>query len=137
CDVIERQVQQMTRLVDDLLDVSRISRGKVNLQLEPVDLAEVAARAYETTRSFVEARKHELHIELPAKPLLVQGDIIRLAQVVSNLLDNSAKYTEVGGHIWLSVESDDRDAMIRVRDTGVGIAPEMLPRLFEMFTQLR
>lgn len=137
CDVIERQVQQMTRLVDDLMDVSRISRGKVNLQLEPVDLADVVARACETTRSFIDDRKHELEVSLPTQPVMVHGDLIRLAQVVSNLLDNAAKYTEEGGRIWLTVESGEGEAIIRVRDTGMGIAPETLPKLFEMFTQVR
>ncbi|MBI3411963.1 MAG: PAS domain S-box protein [Planctomycetes bacterium] len=134
-DVIERQVQQLTRLVDDLMDVSRISRGKINLQLEAVDLAAVVERACETSRSFIDDRKHELEVALPSEPVRVEGDTARLAQVISNLLNNAAKYTEVGGRIRLIVEPSDGEALIRVHDTGMGIAPEMLPKLFDMFTQ--
>jgi PAS domain S-box-containing protein len=136
-DVIGRQVQQLTRLVDDLLDVSRISRGKINLQVEPVDLAAVVARAVETSRPLIDAREHHLEVTLPEREVRVEGDPARLIQVVSNLLTNAAKYTEEGGRIVLTVEASASQAVIGVRDTGVGIAPEMLPRLFEMFTQVQ
>ena len=136
-DVIDRQVQQLTRLVDDLLDLSRISRGKINVQLEPVALAAVVARAVEISRPLIDARKHHLEVSLPEQDVRVEGDPARLAQVVSNLLNNAAKYTEGGGRIWLTVEPSAGQAVLRVRDTGVGIAPEMLPKLFEMFTQVQ
>src|SRR5262249_22021378 len=105
-DIIDRQVQQMTRLVDDLLDVSRITRGKVTLQKEPGDLAAVVARAVEISRPLIDARRHELAVILPPEPVRLEADPTRLAQVVANLLNNAAKYTEERGHIWLTVERD-------------------------------
>jgi PAS domain S-box-containing protein len=134
-DVIERQVQHLTRLVDDLLDVSRISRGKINLKKECVRLAHVVADAVEIARPHVEARKHQLTVSQPPEPVWLEADPTRLAQVVANLLNNAAKYTEKGGHIWLTIEREGEEAVLRVRDTGVGIAPEMLPHIFELFTQ--
>jgi PAS domain S-box-containing protein len=134
-DVIERQVQHLTRLVDDLLDVSRISRGKINLKKACIKLAHVVADAVEIARPHVEARKHQLTVSQPPEPVWLEVDSTRLAQVVSNLLNNAAKYTDKGGHIWLTVEREGEEAVLRVRDTGVGIAPEMLPHVFEMFTQ--
>src|SRR5436190_24052494 len=101
-DIIDRQVQQMTRLVDDLLDVSRITRGKITLQKEPVDLAAVVARAVETSRPLIDARRHELTVRLPRESLRVEGDATRLAQMVGNLLNNAAKYADEGGHIRLT-----------------------------------
>jgi PAS domain S-box-containing protein len=136
-DVVERQVHQLTRLVDDLLDVSSFNQGKVNLQLGVVDLADVVARAVEMSRPLIDSHKHDLHVSLPAKALCVEGDLARLAQVLSNLLNNAAKYTEAGGHIDLTVETGGAEAVLRVRDTGVGIAADMLPHIFEMFTQVR
>jgi PAS domain S-box-containing protein len=136
-DVAERQVQQLTRLVDDLLDVSRISRGQINLQMEPVDMAAVVARAVEISRPLIDARKHSLELSLPEQAVRVKGDLIRLAQVLSNLLNNAAKYTPEGGCIALSVESTAGEAVLRVRDTGVGIASDMLSHIFEMFTQVQ
>ena len=142
-EVIDRQVQQLTRLVDDLLDVSRISRGKINVQLEPVALAAVVARAVEISRPLMDARKHHLEVLLPEQDVVVAGDPTRLTQVVSNLLNNAAKYTEEGGRIWLTVEpvseatQRPREVLLRVRDTGVGIAADMLPRIFEMFSQVQ
>ena len=133
--MIDRQVSHMVRLVDDLLDVSRITRGKITLKSDPVELASVVASAVESSRPFIDARCHDLHVELPAEPVHVKGDLTRLAQVVLNLLNNSAKYTPEGGHIWLSVAQDDRQAVIRVRDDGVGIVPELLPKVFDLFTQ--
>jgi signal transduction histidine kinase/CheY-like chemotaxis protein len=136
-EVVERQVQQLTRLVDDLLDVSRISSGKINLLMEPVNLAAVVARAVEISRPLIDARKHHLESSLPGQEVRVTGDPARLAQVVSNLLNNAAKYTEEGGRIELSVEANCDQAVLRVRDTGVGIAAAMLPHVFDLFTQVQ
>jgi CheY-like chemotaxis protein len=136
-EVVERQVQQLTRLVDDLLDVSRISRGKINLLIEPVGLAAVVARAVEISRPLIDARKHHLKSSLPGQAVWVAGDPARLAQVVSNLLNNAAKYTEEGGRIELSVEASCDQAVLRVRDTGVGIAAAILPHVFDLFTQVQ
>ncbi len=135
-DVVERQVQQLTRLVDDLLDVSRISRGKINLEMGPVDLADVVARGVEISRPLIDARKHSLEVSLPERAMRVEGDPTRLAQVLSNLLNNAAKYTEQGGRIDLTVEPSGGEAVLRVRDTGDGIPADMLPQIFEMFTQV-
>ncbi len=134
-ETMERQVEHLVRLVDDLLDVSRIMRGKIELRREPVELAAAVARAVETSQPAVDAEGHELTVSLPAEPLWVDGDLVRLAQVVGNLLHNAAKYTERGGKIWLTGAREDGRAVLRVRDTGIGIAPEMLPRIFEMFVQ--
>ena len=134
--VVEHQVEQMTRLVDDLLDVSRISQGKIRLQRELVDLADVVARAVESSRPLIDARKHRLDVSLPVQAVEVEGDLVRLVQVVSNLLTNSAKYTEEGGRIALAVEADGDQAILRVRDTGLGIAAAMLPTIFDLFTQV-
>ncbi len=136
-DVIGRQVQQMTRLVDDLLDVSRITRGKVVLQNEPLDLVSVVTGAVEISRPVIAARKHRLHTVLPPAPLPVEGDVARLAQVLANLLNNAAKFTEEGGRIDLIVERDADEAVIRVRDTGVGLPPEALSTIFDLFTQVQ
>lgn len=135
-DILTRQTRQLTRLVDDLLDISRISRGKVELRLELLDVAEILDRALETSRPLIEARRHDIRVCRPQAPLLVQGDPIRLAQVVSNLLTNAAKYTDVGGQIHLSAERDGGEVNIRVRDTGYGLDASVLPHLFEMFYQV-
>jgi signal transduction histidine kinase/DNA-binding response OmpR family regulator len=134
-DVVERQVRHLTRLVDDLLDVSRITRGKIRLQLAPLDVASVVTSAVETGRPLIEARRHEFHLSVPAEPLRVKADPARLSQVLSNLLNNAAKYTGEGGHIWLTVGQEAAKVVFRVRDTGPGIPPEMLPRIFDLFTQ--
>jgi PAS domain S-box-containing protein len=136
-DVIGRQVDQLTRLVDDLLDVSRISRGKIKLQLSPLDLSTVIAGAVETSRPLIDARLHRLTLHLPEKPVWVQGDLVRMTQVVANLLNNAAKYQDVGGYIGVTVEREENDAIIRVKDKGVGIAPELLPGVFDMFEQVQ
>jgi CheY-like chemotaxis protein len=133
--MMERQVQHMVRLVDDLLDVSRIMRGKIELHKEPVDVATIIARAVETAQPAIDALGHALEISLPKEPVLVEGDLMRLAQVVSNLLNNAAKYTEQRGRIWLSAERQGEELVLRVRDTGVGISPEFLPRIFDLFVQ--
>ena len=123
-------------MVDDLLEVSRISRGKISLQTAPLDLAEVVATAVETSRPLVEAHHHTLAVSLPERPARVEADGARLAQVISNLLNNAAKYTEEGGRIDLIVEQAQGEAVIRVRDNGIGIAPERLPSVFDMFGQI-
>jgi signal transduction histidine kinase len=134
--MIERQVQQMVRLIDDLLDLSRISRGKIELRRERVALEAVVQSAVETSRPLIEQSRHRLTLDLPAAPVFVDADLTRLSQVVANLLNNAAKYTEPGGDIRLAVAPDENGVTIRVRDNGVGIPPAMLPLIFEMFTQV-
>ena len=133
--VIERQLKHMIRLVDDLLDVSRIARGKIVLLSEQVKIADVVAAAVETVQPLLEQKRQRLEIEAP-DDLVVRGDPVRLAQVVGNLLHNAAKYTGEEGHIVLSTRSRDGRAEIVVQDTGIGIAPEAMPRIFELFTQI-
>jgi signal transduction histidine kinase len=133
--VIERQADQLTRLVDDLLDVSRITQGKIKLRMQTLDLAEVVSCAVETTRSLVEKHHHSLHVRLPDDKVLLHGDLTRLTQVVANLLTNAAKYQNDGGRIELTVQQNDGRVSIRVRDEGIGIAPEMLTQIFELFAQ--
>ncbi len=133
--IIERQVLHLTRLVDDLLDVSRITRGKIELHTEPIDLAAVVACSVEASRPLLDARRHELTVQLPGQPLWVEGDATRLTQVLGNLLNNAAKYTPEGGHICLTVEAGEKEATVRVRDDGRGIAADFLPRVFDLFTQ--
>ena len=134
--VIERQTTHLVRLVDDLLDVSRIARGKIDLRVERLDAADVAAKAIEMASPLLEEREHDLQVQLP-RGLVVDGDPARLAQVIANLLTNAAKYTEKGGTILVRGESRDGFVVLSVRDSGIGIAPEMLPRVFDMFTQER
>jgi PAS domain S-box-containing protein len=136
-NVAERQVQLLTRLANDLSDVSRISQGKISLQMEPVDIADIVARAIEISRPLIDAHKHGLHVSLPEQAVRVRGDLTRLIQILSNLLNNAAKYTGEGGRIELIVESNGGEAVLRVRDNGVGIAAHMLPHIFEMFTQVQ
>lgn len=133
--VMERQVNHMVRLVDDLLEIARITTGKIELRLEPVEIATVIRSAIETSRPLIDAERHQLATKLPAEPLTVQGDPVRLSQIVSNLLNNSAKYTEPDGQIWLTVTRSDREVCISVRDNGIGISPEQLPHVLEMFSQ--
>jgi signal transduction histidine kinase/CheY-like chemotaxis protein len=135
-DMMERQVQHLVRLVDDLLDVSRVMRGKIDLRRERVELATVVARAIETVQPLVDAQRHELSVRMSSDSLLLDADPVRLAQVVGNLLTNAAKYTEPGGRIRLTAERDGDMASLRVRDNGIGIAPHMLPRIFELFVQV-
>jgi CheY-like chemotaxis protein len=134
--MMERQLDQMVHLVDDLLDLSRISRGKIALRMERVELAKVVQQAVETSRPAFEQAGHDLAITMPPGPVFVDADPTRLAQVVSNLLTNAAKYTESGGTIRLTVGRRGHEAVISVRDSGVGIAPDMLPKVFDMFTQV-
>ncbi len=135
CTIIERQVGQLTRLVDDLLEVSRITTGKIHLQQERITLNGIVDRAIETTRPLIDQRGHELTVSLSPQPIWLYADAARLEQVVVNLLTNAAKYTADGGHISLAVQQEGDEAVLRVRDTGVGITPELLPHIFELFTQ--
>jgi CheY-like chemotaxis protein/nitrogen-specific signal transduction histidine kinase len=133
--VIEDQVKQMTRMVDDLLDVSRITRGKVVLQPEPIELEVVVDLAVEASRPLIDDCHHHLSVALPPHPVLLEVDPARMAQVLSNLLNNAARYTEEGGEIALTAVQRGREVVIRVRDNGIGIPPELLPHIFDMFTQ--
>jgi signal transduction histidine kinase/DNA-binding response OmpR family regulator len=135
-DVINRQVSHLVRLVDDLLDVSRITRGKIRLQRVSLDVAGVVATALETSRPLIQRHGHELTVTLPEEPVRVVADPARLAQVLANLLNNAAKYTPDGGRISLIVEKADNEVVFRVRDTGAGIPAEMLTKVFDMFTQM-
>jgi len=133
---MERQVRHMVRLVDDLLDVSRITTGRLHLHKERVDLAEVLRTAVETAKPLIDAPGHELTVALPSQSILVAVDPTRLAQVFANLLNNAAKYTENGGHIWLTAERQGHEAVVSVRDTGIGIDAEHISRIFQMFSQV-
>ncbi|HZI04016.1 MAG TPA: ATP-binding protein [Archangium sp.] len=133
--IIERQVEHLTRLVDDLLDVSRITRGKVQLKRGRIELAAVLMKAAEMAGPLLEQRSHYLEMPAPAGPLFVDGDPARLAQVLANLLNNAAKYTDPGGRIVVSAVGEGEQAVVRVRDNGAGIAPNILPRIFDMFVQ--
>lgn len=134
-EIIDRQLIHLSRLVDDLLDVSRITQGKVTLRKEPIALNTVLERAVEATRPLIESRRHRLDIDTSPVPLLVVGDATRLIQVVANLLNNAAKYTEEGGSISLRTETRGERVLIRIKDTGLGIAPELLPHVFDLFIQ--
>lgn len=134
-DVMDRQVKQLARLVDDLLDVSRITRGKIELKVAPVDLAQVVTAAVETSRPLMESLKHEFSVHLPDEPLWVRGDFARLTQVLANLLNNAAKFTEPWGRISLELSRSGSEAVFRVRDSGIGIAPDSIDVIFELFTQ--
>lgn len=133
--VMERQVHHLVRLVDDLLDVSRVMRGKVELREERVELAEVISRAIEAAQPLIEEQGQELEVSLSEEPLTLEADPVRLAQVLANLLTNAAKYTEAGGHISLTAGRADDEVVLRVRDTGIGIAPDLLPHVFDSFVQ--
>jgi PAS domain S-box-containing protein len=135
-DVIDRQMQQMTRLIDDLLDVSRITRNRLELRKERVELARVIHGAIETSRPLIDAAGHELSITLPPDPIYVDADPTRLAQVFANLLNNAAKYSESSGKITLIAERQGSDVVVAVQDDGMGIPVEMLPRVFDLFTQV-
>jgi PAS domain S-box-containing protein len=135
-DVAERQLQNLVRLIDDLLDIARISSGKIHLRKTRLDAATVVTRSVESVRPFIEARRHELTVAVESRPMPMQGDPTRLEQVLANLLNNAAKYTDEGGRIGLRAGVEGGEAVIRVRDTGVGIAQEMLPKIFELFAQV-
>ena len=134
-NIIDRQTEHMTRLVDDLLDFSRITRGAIELRHERVDLGAILRTAVEASAAQIERHHHQLKVTYPAQALYVEGDATRLIQVVANLLDNAAKYTNNGGKIWLSAEREGEMAIIRVKDSGIGIPSDVLPRIFDMFTQ--
>jgi PAS domain S-box-containing protein len=147
--VIDRQARQLAGLVDDLLDVSRITRGQIHLHKQTLDLATVVAQAVETSRPLLEERRHRLEVQLPPQPIFVEADPTRLAQVILNLLNNAAKYTEEGGQVWLTVtapsplsprwgegKGEGGEVRLCVRDTGMGISADMLPKIFEPFTQV-
>ena len=134
-EVIDRQVRHMSSLVDDLLDVSRITQGKITLTKAPLAVSSFINAAVESSRPLIDARRHDLEVGLPEEPMRVEGDLTRLSQVVLNLLINAAKYTPEGGHIRLTVEREGGMCRISVRDDGEGISPETLPRVFDLFTQ--
>jgi signal transduction histidine kinase/ActR/RegA family two-component response regulator len=133
--IIKRQVQQLERLVDDLLDISRIAQDKIELRRELVDLSAVVTQAAQTSAPHVKARHHQMEVTLTPEPLFLEADPARLVQILVNLLNNAAKYSEPGGRIALRVRRDGKDAVISVRDNGIGIAPELLPHVFDLFTQ--
>lgn len=135
--IIERQVHHLTRLVDDLLDVSRISSGKVELQIETLEISEIVAKAVEMVAPLIAERRHDLTVDVPQSGLAVNGDGTRLRQVVSNLLTNAAKYTEPGGNIVVAARPTSDDVEISVSDDGIGIDPDVLPRVFDLFVQDR
>ncbi len=133
--VIERQTQAMSRLLDSLLDVARIARGKTELELAPVELRVVIDRSLEVSQALIESRGQTLSVDMPEEPLLINGDLVRLTQVFANLLNNASKYTDEGGAIRINAQADDKQVTVQVSDNGVGIAPDMLPRVFELFSQ--
>ena len=135
-DVIGRQADHMAHLVEDLLDASRIAHGKVRIQKEPVELGQVVGQAVETCRPLLSARKQQVTVSLPSRPVPLLADPTRLVQVLTNLLNNAAKYTDEGGQIWLTAAEEEGEVVVRVRDNGIGIAAEMLPRIFDLFTQV-
>jgi hypothetical protein len=134
-DVIDRQSAHLTRLVDDLLDVSRITRGKLHMQTTAVDVNGAVQRAVEAVRPLIDARNHNLELDLHPSALMVNADLTRITQVAINMLNNAAKYTPSGGEIRVSTAIAGGDALIRVADNGEGIAPEMLDRVFDLFAQ--
>jgi PAS domain S-box-containing protein len=133
--VIQRQVQQLVRLVDDLMDVSRVTRGKTELRKTPVRLEDVVRSAIEESQPLLDSAGHHLSVSVPDEPLILDADPVRLTQVFANLINNAARYTANGGQIWLTVYRDKNDAVVSLRDNGIGIEPAMLPRVFEMFAQ--
>lgn len=133
--IIGRQTDVLAKLLDDLLDVARIARGKVSVTALPVDVVVLVDRAVEISRPLIDGRQHRLTVELPPEPLTVVGDLLRLTQVLSNLINNAAKYTDEGGEIRVDARRDDREVVIRVSDNGAGIGPDMLPYVFDLFTQ--
>ncbi|PWT84866.1 MAG: hypothetical protein C5B57_04050 [Blastocatellia bacterium] len=134
-DVMERQIKHMVRLLDDLLDVSRITSGRIRLNMQVIDMRQIVGEGIESARSVIDRRRHRLETVLPPEPLFVRGDATRLVQVLVNLLNNAAKYTPEGGTISLAATADGAQALLRVADTGAGISPRLLPRVFDLFTQ--
>ena len=136
CEMMERQVNHMVRLVDDLMEVSRITRGKIELRKENIDLGAVISAAIETSRPLIDAAKHDLQVALPEEPLFLDADAVRLAQVFANLLNNAAKYTDPGGKIRIEASQQDGFAVVCVSDTGIGIPRDSLNKVFDMFAQV-
>jgi signal transduction histidine kinase len=135
-EMLDRQVTHLVRLVDDLMEISRITRGHIALRAELVDLASIVRDAVEVSKPLIEAGGQELTIELPAERVMLEVDSVRIAQVITNLLNNAAKYTDRGGRIAITARRDESAVEISVRDTGLGIPAEMLPRVFDLFTQV-
>ncbi|QKT02613.1 PAS domain S-box protein [Ectothiorhodospiraceae bacterium 2226] len=135
-EMMQRQVSHLTRLVDDLLEVSRITRGRIELRKERVELATIVRSAIEGARPAIEEGKHRLHVAVPSAPIVLKADAVRLAQVLGNLLNNAAKYTDPEGDIWLEARHAEGEMLISVRDTGIGLPPDQLATIFEMFTQV-
>jgi PAS domain S-box-containing protein len=134
--IIDRQIDNLRRLVDDLLDISRVGVGKIELKQERVSLHEVIQRAVESTRPLVRERRHMLDVIMPAAPIVFEADSARLEQVFTNLIQNAAKYTPEGGHIWVKGTTEGPEAVVHVQDNGIGIPHDMLPRIFDLFTQV-
>ncbi len=135
-DVIDRQVQHMSMLLEDLLDISRVTRGTLVLRMQPTDLASLIGAAIETARPLIDAKRHTLSVEIPTEPIRFSADPLRMAQVLSNLLTNAAKYTDPEGQVRLTASVEPAELTLRVVDTGIGISAESLPKIFEMFTQV-
>jgi PAS domain S-box-containing protein len=133
--MMERQVAHMVRLVDDLMEISRITRGSIELRKERTEVAAIVRSAVETSRPAIDAARHHLVIAVPSEPLTVEGDPVRLTQVIANLLNNAAKYTDAGGRIWLTIRRDRDHVLVSIKDTGIGIPPDMLSRVFDPFVQ--
>jgi signal transduction histidine kinase len=134
-EVINRQVNHLVRLTDDLVDISRITRGMVEITRAPIDIADVVTHAVEAGRPFVDSRRHVLVVDVPAEPLVVEGDFTRLTQVLTNIVNNAAKFTEPGGHIAVSARGRGHEAVVVVSDTGAGLTAEMIPHVFDLFAQ--
>jgi len=134
-DIIVRQVEHMTKIVDDLLDVSRVTRGLIHLSNTSVDLREVIGAAVEQCRPMIEIHRHRLSLDVPNEPMRVRGDDVRLVQIVGNLLSNAAKYSDYDRELTLSVEREPLGFVLHIRDKGIGISPALLPRIFDLFTQ--
>lgn len=133
--IIERQTNQIVHLVDDLLDISRITQGKIKLRRERIELKTAVEMALETSRGLIDESKNELTVTMPFKPIFIDADLTRVTQIILNILNNAAKYSDPGGQISLVTSRDENNAVISIRDTGLGIAPEILPNIFEMFGQ--
>jgi signal transduction histidine kinase len=134
--IARRQVDQLKRLIDDLLDVTRVTHGRIDLQKEPVCFSTVVERALEGARPMIDARRQKLSVRVASDDLRIEADAARIEQVILNLLSNAAKYTDPEGRIEVSAEQEGEQAVLRISDSGIGIAPEMLSRIFEMFTQV-
>ncbi len=134
-DVIDRQAAHLTRLVDDLLDVSRITRGKINIETQPIELSAAVARAIETVQPLLTQQRHELRLDLPSRPLVLMGDMTRVTQIIGNVLGNAAKYTDAEGKIELAARRNGNQVEIRIRDNGIGIPESLQPRVFDLFSQ--